>query len=430
MSSLDVPPARSGALDRLIDEAKRESLPKVSNEAWAAMESRLLAQLSAERSSLTANAAGARAPRFTRRRALTVGLGGGMLVAAAAALVLFSRVAPRVPRAEIVTRPAATERVGALRAVVGSGDIRIRGVKAGGGYELHVGDPLDVSGARAVFERPEKVYWLLEGVAADSRAATAHARVTSADSSLVVALDDGAVEAKVTPVPFGEAFAVDIAADQTTVRVAVHGTHLRVARSGTRITVDLTEGVVSIGIPPATGLTHGTDVIAPAHVEFDAGDLPGTLRVDYAPASVRAAIPLGPFEGPTEKTPTTLQDPMSGVLLPRPPLPSGRVADRAQPPTPGGFAFVDAGRRAVSSRQALAQAVRECASRSPPNGNVRASVSSSLTLTLNSAGEVEATKFDPPLQPDIQTCAGTAILGMRFDVPMSQAITVPIAFTY
>ena len=61
------------------------------------------------------------------------------------------------------------------------------------------------------------------------------------------ALDDGAFEAQVTPVPSGEAFAVDVATPTSIVRIAVHGTHLRVARAGTRVTVDLTEGVVSIG---------------------------------------------------------------------------------------------------------------------------------------------------------------------------------------
>src|SRR5207237_528524 len=118
------------------------------------------------------------------------------------------------------------------------------------------------------------------------------ARVKSAGESLVLGLEEGAIEAQVTPVPTGEAFAVDIAAGSSLVRVAVHGTHLRVARNGSHVVVDLTEGVVSIGAPPRTGSTYGTLVTAPSHVEFDAADLDHTLRIEHAPAAVRAPVSL------------------------------------------------------------------------------------------------------------------------------------------
>src|SRR5439155_1470159 len=136
------------------------------------------------------------------------------------------------------------------------------GLPASAGHALRTGDVLEADGARAVLERPRKVAWLLEG-GNSSPAASGRARVKSAGESLVLALDDGAIEAQVTPVPSGEAFAVDIASGTSLVRVAVHGTHLRVSRSGSRVVVDLTEGVVSIGVPPRTGSTYGTLVTAP-----------------------------------------------------------------------------------------------------------------------------------------------------------------------
>src|SRR5262249_16961537 len=152
------------------------------------------------------------------------------------------------------------------------------------------GDAIDVTGARAVFERPQKVTWLIEQDAPQqTRAARAHVNLTG--EPFVLGLEHGSIEAQVAPVPVGEAFAVDVETEHGLGRVAVHGTHLRVTRAGNRVSVDLTEGVVAIGVPPRTGVTTGTVVTAPAHVELDATDL-RTLEVDHSPAAVRSAVPL------------------------------------------------------------------------------------------------------------------------------------------
>ena len=85
------------------------------------------------------------------------------------------------------------------------------------------------------------------------------------------------------------------------VRVAVHGTHLRVARDGDKITVDLTEGVVSIGAPPRRGSTIGALVTAPAHVELDARDL-SSVRVDHTASAVRPAERVTPAPRADQET--------------------------------------------------------------------------------------------------------------------------------
>ena len=74
--------------------------------------------------------------------------------------------------------------------------------------------------AQATVDRPGKLTLVLER--------GTRATITHSQGALVLALDEGAVEAQVVPVPSGEAFAVDVGSS----RVAVHGTHLRVARAG------------------------------------------------------------------------------------------------------------------------------------------------------------------------------------------------------
>src|SRR5439155_97308 len=54
----------------------------------------------------------------------------------------------------------------------------------------------------------------------------------------------------------------------------------------------LTEGVVAVGVIPQAGLTEGTVVTAPAHVEFETADVGASLRIDRTPTSVRAPVPL------------------------------------------------------------------------------------------------------------------------------------------
>jgi hypothetical protein len=258
--------------------------------------------------------------------------------------------------------------------------------------------------------------------------------VKSAGESLVLGLDDGAIEAQVTPVPSGEAFAVDIASGTSLVRVAVHGTHLRVSRSGSRVVVDLTEGVVSIGTPPRTGSTYGTLVTAPSHVEFDAADLAHTLRIDHAPAAIRAPISLVSHEGfaaaarvdalPASPEGTVVPVPLATVPRPaavqRAPVDPSRVETITKNDT----------KPAVPAREAIAAAVRACAAQRNRPENVRVTVSSSLKLKIASGGDVETAQFDPPLLPEIQVCAANAIYKAKLEDAAGGSVTIPIDFSY
>ncbi|MBX3225357.1 MAG: hypothetical protein KF795_32935 [Labilithrix sp.] len=306
MSDLDPSSAGSPegrALDALVGEAKqhldvREPGARAKRDAladvdWSRLESRVMSAVEASRSTLLRDVERSRAGWRSREGALRA---GAIVLAAAAAVVVFVRRDRDAALTDVPSSSSEGASASALRATEGAGEVRVGGIVATPGHVVRAGSAIEVDGARAVFERARKVTWLLEQddaarTASSGPAAIARARVKSAGESLVLGLEHGVIEADVVPVPAGEAFAVDIATERSLVRVAVHGTHLRVARAGDRVVVDLTEGVISIGTPPRNGVTYGTTVTAPAHVELDATDL-STLRIEHAPAAVRAPVPL------------------------------------------------------------------------------------------------------------------------------------------
>lgn len=426
---------QSAALDRLVHEAKRELEPRVSDATWAAMEERLVARVAAERSALVDEV---NVTSITARRRARVFQIGAAALAVAAAIAIFVRNEPGAVLSDGSLRSQAELSAGSLRATEGPGEVRVDGVVASAGHVLRTGDVIEVDGARAVLERSRKVMWLLERGATAAPEAGARARVKSAGESLVLGLEDGAIEAQVTPVPSGEAFAVDVATEKTLVRVAVHGTHLRVSRKGTQVVVDLTEGVVSIGVPPRTGSTYGTLVTAPSHVEFDAANLEGTLKIEHSPASVRPAVPLVSHDAPVTARNDVPAAPARGpaalvapATVPRPASTDRPDRVRAPDPSPTEpVAKPNPGKAALPPREALALAVRDCALARHRPDNVRVTVTSSLKLKIAAGGEVETAQFDPPLLPEIQTCASAAIYKAKVEESAGGTVTIPIDFTY
>jgi hypothetical protein len=408
------------ALDVVVREAREDLVPPDGSIDWEALEARVLERATHE----PAPAAHARSnDQGQHGRAMRF---GALALAAAAAIAVVVRNDHDAPLLDASTVDREAGVASALHATEGAGDVRIGGLSAAAGQILHAGDVLEADGARAVLERPRKVTWLLE-----KDSGVARARVRSAGESLVLALEDGAVEAQVTPVLSGEAFAVDVASGAHLVRVAVHGTHLRVARAGTHVVVDLSEGVVSIGVPPRTGSTFGTLVTAPAHVEFDAGDLDHTLRVDHAPGSVRAPVPLVshepvavlPREAPVDK----------GTARPTAPLQPSAVALRSQAPAaperPQAIAPAPEPPKApLPAREAIVAAVRDCVTSKGRPGEVSVTVTSTLRLTVGPGGVVESALFVPPLQPEVQSCAAAAIYKVKLDQPGTT--TIPIELSY
>lgn len=397
-AELDANDGRSSMLNALVNEARTELVP--ASRSWERVEARLMQDLPPAR----------RAPRG--RAAAVVAL-----LAAAAGIGLFLR-----PRSEpvAVTPPAVVQHVAsALRGTEGTGDVTINGaVVKTTGLELHANDLIGADRARALFERPNKVSWLVE-----SETTPAHVRVSSAGETLVLALDDGAIEAQVVPVPVGEAFAVDIApSGHDRVRVAVHGTHLRVTRAGEHVVVDLSEGVVAIGVPPAEGVTHGIEVRAPAHIELDAADL-SSVKIERT--GLRAPIALGGHVvnlAPRVDPPALLADKAGSPPL----LPS--MPKEVTRPSAGGARTAHKG--SLPPRDAIVAAIRECAGNAgrERTNEVRVTVTSDLQLQVDPSGTVTSAQFTPPLLPEIQTCAASAIYRTTLDEP--GVVTIPIEFSY
>jgi hypothetical protein len=426
----------AGTLEALVREAKHDRTPLISDDAFASMEERIVARMALPDEGLQPVPAAASAPN-ARSRALRV---GALVLAAAAAVVVVTKKEPAGVLLESAPGSNVELTASALRSTEGTGEVRVGGRAAALGHVLRAGDVVEADGARALLDRPRKVAWLIEGneEGRDGAGASrvARARVKSAGESLILGLEAGAIEAQVTPVPSGEAFAVDIAAGASLVRVAVHGTHLRVSRVGSRVVVDLTEGVVSIGVPPRTGSTYGTLVTAPSHVEFDAADLDHTLRVEHALASVRAPVPLAPLapheppvsaRGPAPTVPAPgAVVPLAPATVPRPGSMPRAAGDSSHVEAPSG----DRSKPALPPREAIAAAVRSCAAARRRPENVHVTVSSSLKLKIASGGEVETAQFDPPLLPEIQTCAAAAIYKAKLEDSAGANVTIPIDFSY
>lgn len=438
------------ALDALVREARQDLAPharELDDAKWSAMEERIVARMAQERSPLVDEVKRASSSRV---RFLRV---GAAVLAAAAAIALVVKKDPGTPLPDGSVAQA-EQTASSLRATEGTGEVRVGGYPVSAGHVLRAGDLLEVDGARAVLERPRKVTWLLEARAErtaerPAESVVGRARVKSAGESLVLGLEEGAIEAQVTPVPSGEAFAVDVASGANLVRIAVHGTHLRVARTGSHVVVDLSEGVVSIGVPPRTGSTYGTLVTAPAHIELDVGDLDHSLRVDHGAASVRAPIALAAShetastapngaaaraEGPQAPAPGAAP-PLLAATVPRPANVPRPAADPSRRETASNAYRVDPAHPVLPPRAAIAAAVRDCAAQRSRPENVRVTVSSSLKLRIAPGGEVETAQFDPPLLPEIQSCAATAIYKANLaDAASTNApdrtVVIPIDFSY
>jgi len=413
---LDAELARDDAspLTRLLAEARDENrglLPRAGDYSLA--EQRLLLRLEMERA--------------IQKRARRMQIASGVtmsLALAAGAIFILSRPSAPLPERTAPT-PLAFSAVGGPH----GGNLRTDSEDPAG---FVVGDALEVSDQPLVFEAkdataglPRKAIFAMDPTGEKSGA---RIKVTKSVGTLVLALERGAVEADVTPVRNGEAFAIDVAGPSGVTRVAVHGTHLRVAKAGNLITIDLTEGVIALGAP-RDGRTEGREIKAPAHVELEAGSEPGAARVSSEP---RAAWPLDLVsEGRSPLAP--LQ------VLPAASLgPTARAAPKhggapgPGPSTSGAPAASSAPVLLLSegaARTAIQVDVKRCTAQGAAgSGSVAMHVESTLTVDVRADGSVSATRFDPPLAPAIQECAAQSVLARHIEGPRS--FTVPIKFTY
>lgn len=394
----DQPRAASRKLSALIAEAKNEREPNaVADLDWDAIEARVM-------KSVAEPVVTKPTELSSRRRALRYGT---VALTLAATVIIWAR-RDAAQKAEQHHETVATSQRQEASSLT-SGALRVDDAAIAAGHVIREGDALSIASGRAVLERPHAVSWLMETV--DSEAA--RARVSAAGRPLVLDLEHGAIEAQVVPVSSGEAFAVDVISKTNIVRVAVHGTHLRVARAGDRVIVDLTEGVIAIGIAPASGVTTGITVRAPAHVELDPNDL-GSIKVVHS--GVRAPIQLG--DHVVVVAPPPVDEPATPTTIAAAPTAAPKAPPNVEAPKP-----------VLLGREAIVAAVRDCAAGHATSGEVRVTVTSELALTVGPEGTPAMLKFNPPLPPDVQTCAADKIYKVML-ANETGTISVPIQFTY
>jgi hypothetical protein len=388
----------SKGLDDLLRESREHLGTRESGALdWDRVERGLFARIENEQARERREMLAARS-----RHRIAWGAGAAALAVAAAVALVVGKT--RGPSLNVGAERAAAgdDSGGAVASIGQDATAMVNGKPSVIGTPIRLGDDVDARGGRVTFDRPGKVSWILES--------GSRTTVTHVQGALVLALQGGTVEAQVVPVASGEAFAVDV--DGT--RIAVHGTHLRVARVMDRVTLDLTEGVVSLGEAPRVGSTIGTLITAPAHVEFTSSDPKGSLMVTHDPSAIRPALAIDPglvasrpiiaigATTPHAKpdAPVEARSPLAPVAHPAAPTP---VAAPQPPPA----ADPNAG-------DALASVVRTCFADHPSTQDVIVEVKTKLHLELDADGNVRSARFEPPVPPDVNACAATAIYHARF----------------
>lgn len=400
------------ALARLTAEArdeKRGFLPPETD--FSLSEQKLVLRLDTERAIL----------KRSRRSQLGAGLVMSFALAAGA-LFLLGRPAPEAPTGNVAPTIAFTSKGGPK-----GGTLRTDSADPAG---FVVGDTVEVADAAIVFERaaeapghPRRAIWAVDP---SGEPTGARLKVSKADATLVLSLERGAVEADVTPVRDGEAFAVDVVGAAGTTRIAVHGTHLRVSKKGDSIVVDLTEGVIALGAP-RDGRTEGREILAPAHVELVAGTDPAKAQVRQdqvrtawtLDAIAEGRSPSSPF--PSLVAPAHSASASSGAMVPKHPTVAPSVAPAA---SVAPIVALSEG----AARTAIQVDMKRCAAQASGKTGVAISVESTLSVDVRADGTVSGTRFDPPLSPAIQQCAAQAVLARHIEGPRS--FTVPVKFDY
>ena len=398
----------SDRYDKLVREARADLGTREAERVdWDAVDDALFARIDEER-----RAQASRAEQGRSRAWVPVTVG---LAAAAAFAMVVGRT--QGPRPLDGVQASGEPNGGNVTAVDVDGQLVVDGHPAGTGIELHLGDVVETRGAQVTVERPGKLTMVLEH--------GTRARVTHVEGALVLALESGAVEAQVVPVPAGEAFAVDVEGT----RVAVHGTHLRVQRADLgRVIVDLNEGVISVGEAPRAGSTLGELVTAPAHVELAWSDPPGTMLVSHDPASVRPAAQVGPL---ALKAPVIAPLPVpakADTTAQRPAAPLAAAGGHPQGPAPAGLPAAPA-LPAVdpNAEQTIAAAVRACIGSHPGSDGVQVTVETTVSFNVDDDGMVRhGATFWHPIGEKAQNCALDVISRTRFDHggPMSFRVVV------
>jgi ferric-dicitrate binding protein FerR (iron transport regulator) len=386
------------------------------NVDWRAIERTVFARIKRERSAERA--------RFSAGRHGLWALAGAIAVAFLGVVAVLAGKGREIARVDPVTNRDG--RAGKIVDLGGAGPVLVNGSAARSGALVVLGDVIETRGSEVTIAREGSVTFTVEN---NSRLSVSDVR-----GPLVLTLERGAVRAHVTPVADGEAFAVDVAPS----RVAVHGTLFRVSRAGSHAAVDLIEGVLSVGNAPRSGPVMGTIVTAPAHAEFMVSDAVATMKVTHDLDAVR---PLAPSALPSDAESADVavqrlraKGQAEGALPQWSPPINGRPSPRVVGSASAGPELA-AGSSGPMPRQAAADAtasdaiesaVLACMAERPHPDNVTVLVHTTLYLEIGDDGSVRTARFDPPVAPEVNGCASSAIYKAHF--PQRGAVAIPVDF--
>jgi hypothetical protein len=405
------------ALRAMIEELRAEAPPGLK---WPEVERKLM--LDVVKSDAARAAREAAAPRSAFMQCFAF--------AAAAALIAFgvsTSGSGAAPIAAAKGEPVAVD-VAQIKAAPGEPGARDLA-------QLDAGDVVVTSDAPLTFRR--------EGVVAFTLAPQSRITVRSAGDShgigTTVELEQGAIHAEVVPRPASEGLVEAFAVEVARTRVAVHGTAFSVGRTEAGILVDVEHGTVAVGPTGHVGMTTGHILVGPSRATFslDGGRSARFLAREPAqPATAIAAAPVlaaAPIPGALAAIDTQEAAPaVPGVHAVIPAHPAVAVVEAPAPPVANDAVASPPAVPAaptVLSEAVIAARLRQCfehASAGDPGGTTAISVVSTLHLSLQADGSVKSAIFNPPLKPELMSCAGGAISGKFADG--NRQLDLPVSF--
>jgi ferric-dicitrate binding protein FerR (iron transport regulator) len=258
------------------------------------------------------------------------------------------------------------------------------------GNALALGSRIEAGEREVAVDHAGRATWTL--------APSSAARLAERGERITVRLEHGSVLSEVVPNPKPETFVVEAEG----ARIAVHGTVFRVALEGGRVIVTVREGTVAVG---PLGAVPAFFLKAPAHGDFAADGRSGSI--DGRPLGETAERRAEPLRLGPPRSPST--GPSSSVLSP--------IASAELPPEPS-ISDIESG---IAS---IVDIASDCFSQNTKGGDgVQITVRTALSLSIDGAGTVSDVEFQPPLSPDAEECAASAIQHVVF-APSKQGAKV------
>ncbi|APR82285.1 Dihydrolipoamide acyltransferase [Minicystis rosea] len=417
------------ALRVMVEELRAEKPPEPR---WDAVEQSLLARIENE------GAPQSRASRRSFKASPFARVLGLAAVAAALALGVGLNGAGELRRS---TAPVARA-VDAATIALAPGEAGARGERDL--RSLAAGNVIEATTAPITFAREGLVAWTLQPGSAvrvrsmgDERTGIGH----------TVTLERGLIRAEVTPRDPSEGLVEAFAVEIQGTRVAVHGTAFSVMIENDRVIVDVEHGAVAVGPVGHVGATTGHLLVGPTRASFSldgartarmmtrervlvasADPSPPAVAAEPAPSPAAEAPPASP-EPPAVASP----EPAAPVASPPSPIaahPSPAQHPASKPPVEVEAPAVTAApppEPPVLTVATVRARLDRCFRSTHDLGSstVEMSVSSTLRLQLNADGTVRSARFDPPLKPELVSCAGGAIAGRfaegggNLDIPVT-----------